>query len=194
MGRCELLREVEFPDELEVERYKWEGGERRRYEYDIKPEGLVWDVGGYEGKWSEGMMERYGCRVELFEVVPQYVKGLRVRFSGHSRKGRVVVHGFGLGARDGEVGEMRDVVGMLEGREGLEVAVMKVNIEGGEYVLLERVLDAFLIERFRNVQVQFHNFETDSVERRDGIRERLSRTHEESWCYPWVWESWVRKG
>ena len=93
-----------------------------------------------------------------------------------------------------EVGEVRDVVGMLEGREGLEVAVMKVNIEGGEYVLLERVLDAFLIERFRNVQVQFHNFETDSVERRDGIRERLSRTHEESWCYPWVWESWVRKG
>ena len=43
--------------------------------------------------------------------------------------------------------------------------LMKINIEGGEYDLLEELLDENMIKQIVNLQVQFHDFVERSDER-----------------------------
>ncbi len=64
--------------------------------------------------------------------------------------------------------------------------------EGGEYVLLNHMLNSGIIDMFRNIQVQFHDNYPECESLRDDIRARLKETHVESYCYPFVWESWSR--
>jgi hypothetical protein len=41
--------------------------------------------------------------------------------------------------------------------------------------------------------VQFHEFVDDAARQRSELRRQLEHTHEESWCYEFVWENWSRK-
>ena len=74
-----------------------------------------------------------------------------------------------------------------------EIALMKINIEGGEYDLLEHLLDEGLADRVRNFQVQFHDFIEDAAVRMKGIQEKLARTHQLTYFFPFIWENWERK-
>ena len=71
------------------------------------------------------------------------------------------------------------------------VQLMKINIEGGEYELLERLIDTGLIKIIDNVQVQFHNISKDSTDKMERIQERLKHTHNATYQYKFVWENWV---
>ncbi len=42
----------------------------------------------------------------------------------------------------------------------------------------------------RQYQIQFHNFVENAVDRRIQISRALSETHEQTWCYTFVWENW----
>ena len=72
------------------------------------------------------------------------------------------------------------------------VDLLKINIEGGEFPLLEYLLNKGLMARIKHLQVQFHDFTEDAVSRRELIRKKLAITHAQEWCYPFVWESWRR--
>ena len=67
---------------------------------------------------------------------------------------------------------------------------MKINIEGGEYELLEYLLDTGLATQIINYQVQFHDFVPDAEARMTAIRERLSQTHTLTYQYEFVWGNW----
>jgi FkbM family methyltransferase len=73
------------------------------------------------------------------------------------------------------------------------VDLMKVNIEGGEYELLEAVLDKGLMPRFRDIQVQFHDFFPGAHDRMSAIRQRLRATHDATYQVDFVWENWRRR-
>lgn len=70
---------------------------------------------------------------------------------------------------------------------------MKVNIEGAEFDLLAHMIDTGLMERVKELQVQFHAFVPDAQQRLDDLRGGLGRTHEQSWCYDFLWENWSRR-
>ena len=71
---------------------------------------------------------------------------------------------------------------------------MKVNIEGGEYDLFDRLIEAGSLGRFRQVSVQFHEWHPRAHGRRGSdTAGELRRQHDEVWCYPWVWELWRRR-
>ena len=56
---------------------------------------------------------------------------------------------------------------------------MKINIEGGEYELLERLIAADLIRKIDDIQVQFHNFVPDAAARMERCKARCGRrTHQ----------------
>ena len=171
----------------------------------------VLDVGGFHGEWAEMMRRRYAVRVEVFELHPSFAKDLKARFAGQED---VVIHPYAIGHADGEmalsddgdassalVGDGPSVTGQVRAvgpvfeEHGLDhVAVMKVNIEGGEYDLLPALIEDGLIDRIDRITVQFHKFTEDDRARRDEIREALSRTHDCVWCYPFIWEEWHKKG
>jgi FkbM family methyltransferase len=183
-----------------------------RFDYDLSDSSLVVDLGGYEGQWCSDIYARYRCRVVVFEPVRTFAEQIERRFA---RNPAIEVRAFGLAAhtrketislgadgssmfrmsRSGHVEqiELVDVNQWFADERIGEVDLMKINTEGGEYELLERMIDVGLIGRVRNIQVQFHRLDAASEPRMRRIQERLSVTHVPTYQYTFVWENWARK-
>lgn len=186
------------------------------YTFDnLAPGELAVDVGAFEGRWSSEVVSRYGCDIDAFELSGEFFGVLHDVAAEHPQ---VRVREYGLGGRDETVrvsrtnmgssvfvnpvsGEdvewvdahIRDVAAVWYELGWDRVAVMKMNIEGGEYDLLERLIDTGLHKRVDCLFIQFHEWIPDAYARRRKIRKALGATHDEVWCYPWVWEKWVIK-
>jgi hypothetical protein len=70
------------------------------------------------------------------------------------------------------------------------IDLMKINIEGGEYDLLERLIETNMISRIKNIQVQFHDVAPDSLSRMLAIQTSLLKTHSNIFNYKFVWDSY----
>jgi len=180
-------------------------------EADLDQASVVLDVGAYIGDWSEQIARRYGARIFAFEPNPEAFRVLTARLAGE----RVQCFDYALGAADGDgvlsiVGPgsslsasvpgagtatvpVRDVVAIMDALGIGDVDLCKVNIEGGEFDLLERLMAADRLRRVRLLSVQFHEWQPGAYRRRRAIRRALARTHTEVWNYPWVWELWRRR-
>ncbi|MCP3980402.1 MAG: FkbM family methyltransferase [bacterium] len=188
-----------------------DGDRTLRVDYDLTPDSVVFDLGGYEGQWANEIVGRYGCRVFVFEPVPAFAEGIERRFAGNVL---VRVLRVGLADRDAQANIVLDADGSSMHRDGgarrvsielrraadvvreldvRRIDLMKINIEGAEYDLLEHLIGCGLIGSIRDIQIQFHDFVADAVARRDAIRRELAKTHETTYCYPFVWENWRRK-
>jgi FkbM family methyltransferase len=179
---------------------------------ELDESSTVLDVGAFVGEWAQGIVERYGCTVWAFEPAPgPYAKlaGLADRdprvhacaygLAGESGSAVLTLAGPGssvFAVDGGGVGraqiELRDVVDVLDDLGLDEVDLLKVNIEGGEFALFERLIEVGALGRFRQISVQFHEWHPGAHRRRRAIRRVLRRTHEPVWDYPWVWELWRR--
>ena len=68
--------------------------------------------------------------------------------------------------------------------------LIKINIVGGEYEVLEILLKNNMISIFKNIQVQFHDFIVDNAkERMNAIQKKLALTHVLTFQYEFVWEN-----
>lgn len=184
------------------------GDKTHRLNYDLSDESLVIDLGGFEGQWASDIFSMYCCKVYIFELVPDYVNNIKSRFL---KNGNIIVHAFGLASNNTTTkisvtgdssssykpsGDMIDVQ-LISARDFFEennislVNLMKINIEGGEYDLLEYLISTNLINKIQNIQIQFHDFFPDAKERMNKIQELLARTHKLTYQYEFVWENWV---
>ena len=181
--------------------------------FDLDEDSVVIDVGGYRGEWSEPIWERYRCRIEVYEPAHKPLALLRDRFTDVPA---VTVHEVGLGSSafeatladkgpgstiySGDEADPRsetirivDVIDELD-RFGFDnVDLVKINIEGGEYDLLDRWLASPHGERVDEYLIQFHEWLPWAHVRRWKIRRTLAKTHELVWDYPWVFELWRRR-
>ena len=192
-------------------RWNADGGDSRfRFDYDLTPASVVLDVGGYQGQWASDLYARQRCQIRIFEPVREFANMIDARFS---RNPDIDVRAFALGASDrtetlslagasssahknrqSQVDvEFRDVKQWFEEAAIDEVALMKINIEGGEYELLERMLDTHLVQRVAAIQIQFHYFVENAERRMTAIQDRLAATHTSTWQYRFIWENWERK-
>ena len=73
------------------------------------------------------------------------------------------------------------------------IDLIKINIEGCEYDLLDHLIESGISGDIVNIQVQFHPFVPDAETRMKRIQDQLSRTHRLTYQYPFVWENWKRK-
>jgi hypothetical protein len=74
-----------------------------------------------------------------------------------------------------------------------KIDLIKINIEGGEYELLSRLIETGLIDKINNIQVQFHEVTSTSLSEMHIIQQSLSKTHKPTYQYEFVWENWVRR-
>jgi hypothetical protein len=89
--------------------------------------------------------------------------------------------------------ELRDVSTVLPKLEIGHIDVMMINIEGGEYELLDRLYETNWLARIDCVLVQFHEFAPDAYRSRRRNRRQLAKTHRCTWNYKWVFERWDRR-
>ena len=73
-----------------------------------------------------------------------------------------------------------------------QVDLMKINIEGAEFPLLDKMIKADLLNKVDCYMIQFHEWHPGAYRKRRRIREELSKTHRLEWEYYFVWEKWVR--
>lgn len=188
------------------------GDETLRLEYDLDENSVVLDVGGYHGDWTEPIFRRYGCVIHVFEPVREYAEGIKKRFADSSK---IHVHAFGLSSESGlitvglqengtsahkQTGDApTEVVQMVRAGDFImqerigRIDLMKINIEGDEYGLLEHLIGDGLIQKVANIQVQFHDFAENARVRMEKIRASLKLTHYLTYEYEFVWENWRRK-
>jgi len=199
-------------DEVSRAAIRWfrdDGDTTLRLKYPLTTDSVVFDCGGYEGDWAAAIYDRYACTVHCFEPVQSFYESICQRFSGIDA---IKIYNFGLHSRNetstirlsgnasstfGSLGnaqkiELIDVSNFLQSLPTDQIDLMKINIEGGEYQLLERLLETGLINRVRNLQVQFHNFVPDAEAWRERIRTRLFETHRLTYDYKFIWENWER--
>lgn len=186
------------------------GDDAMRFRYPLDRDSVVFDLGGYEGQWASDLYSRYRCRVLVFEPVAAFASRIADRFRHNDD---IEIFDFGLGAAtrtetihlrgassstyrsDAATETIRivDAAEWLHDRDLARIHLMKINIEGGEFELLERLIDAGAVERIDDIQVQFHDVGADSARRMERIQDRLRETHEPTYQYRFVWENWTRK-
>jgi len=185
--------------------FKIDGDNTLRLDYPLSENSLVWDVGGYKGEWADKIYAKYGCSVVVFEPVPEFYKQLIYKYEANY-KIDVKPYGLGYNTYSTLISVAKDSSSTFRGNKNTDVAIadvaeeitgtvdlMKINIEGGEYDLLERLIGTGFIQDIKYIQIQFHSFIEDAYKRRDDIRKELKKTHELMWNYDFIWESWERK-
>ena len=74
-----------------------------------------------------------------------------------------------------------------------QVDLLQINIEGDEYGLMEYMIESNTIDKFKNIQIQFHLGIDNDIERRNIIQKNLvSKGFKNKFDYPFVWESWEK--
>jgi FkbM family methyltransferase len=209
-----LFKEFIFRDRNLIANRKWlaiNGDETLRYKYELNSRSLVFDVGGYKGDFTDDIIKLFDCHVYLFEPVPSHFKYCKNRFK---KNPKVTCFNFGLSDRDKHDFisiendasstirkfespiikiKFKSISNFFKTRDIKGISLIKLNIEGGEYELLTLLINLNLIKKIKFLQIQFHDFFLEAQEYRKRIRHKLSKTHNEMWCYDFVWESWKKK-
>lgn len=186
------------------------GDETLRLDYELDENSLIFDLGGYKGQWASDIYAMYCCRIHIFEPVQEFAQEIKKRFRKNSK---ISVHQCGLGSKNEVVeisvngtsssifkpGNDRVEARLARASDFMDendvrvIDLMKINIEGGEYDLLEHLTNLGYVERIKNIQVQFHDFVADAERRMQRIQMSLSQTHYLTYQYPFVWENWKQR-
>lgn len=187
--------------------------ESDRYLYNLSPDSLVIDAGAHKGDFTAEIVRRYDCQVIALEPVKRFYKIVSERFKD-SPKVTVLNSGIGYGTGLARMFVKGDMTGeFAQGQEwervylrgiiefldtycqfGRTIKLLKLNIEGGEFDVLERLLDCQPVSRLyltKNIQVQFHSVVPDAEARYQQIHTALLKTHHLTFdAGPWVWQNY----
>jgi len=187
--------------------FKDNGDKTHRLNYELSKDSIVFDVGGYHGDWAADIFCKYGCYLYVFEPVQSFAELIKQRFSDNEK---IYSYNFGLAGKDETIditlnedssstiksSAKTETVSLVEAIKFIQesniesIDLIKINIEGGEYALLEHLIEANFISKIKNIQVQFHDFVPDAEKKMKYIQQKLNRTHHLTYQYEFVWENW----
>ena len=186
------------------------GDDSLRVNYQLNENSIVLDLGGYEGTWTQKIFDKYQCNIHVFEPIPSLYENLVEKFKNNDK---VKVYNFGISDEDKEISisllndgssfylesenkvstKVISLINFLNENQIESVDLIKINIEGDEFPVLKSLIDNNMVNVFKDIQVQFHQFISDSVNKRNWIREKLNLTHKLTYDYEFVWENWEKK-
>ena len=199
---------------------QWNQAEREhdlRFKYPLTSNSVVFDLGAYKGEWSFEIWKRYKCNIYAFEPIFEFYNKAHHILSNEeiidkSNK-KIRVFNFAMGGSDrhedisyikdgssffiesGQVESVhiRDIIEVIEELKIKRVSLIKMNIEGSEYEVLERLMEKNMLDMFDNFQIQFHREVKDYKSRRKAIQDKLRKTHKCAYNFEFIWESWSKK-
>jgi FkbM family methyltransferase len=184
------------------------------HEVDINSDSVVVDVGAFTGSWAQHIVDRYDPLIYAFEPNPDSFEALEEKAASNPKLRPLQ---YGLGDEDVTVDFTMNGLGSSmcdertrhsdKKRIKVEIAavdrvwnelklgrvdLMKINIEGAEFPLLDKMVKTDLLKNVDCFMIQFHEWHPGAYRKRQQIREELSKTHRLDWDYHFVWEKWVR--
>jgi FkbM family methyltransferase len=192
---------------------KWfadQGDYTHNINYDLDENSIVIDLGGYKGAWAQQIIDKYNPNVYIIEPVMAFYNFMVDLFS-ENEKVKILNCGVSDSNKEGSIYIAEDATSstlskgtaidvsfytidsILEKWDLNEVDLLQINIEGDEYLLLEHMLKTGSINKFKNVQVQFHLGVENDISRREKIQEGfILHGFKNRFNYPFVWESWQK--
>jgi len=182
-----------------------------RLNYALDESSVVFDVGGYRGDFAARINQRCGCRIHIFEPIGKFYDLIVKRFENVPN---ITVYPYGLaeidkrekinidgdassiykqGGKTEEI-ELREIGQVMSDLRIDKIDLIKINIEGGEFPLLNHCVKKNLVSKMGNIQVQFHTFVENAAIKRHEIRKNLQKTHKITYDYAFVWENWEKEG
>jgi FkbM family methyltransferase len=170
----------------------------------------VLDLGGYVGIWAQQVADKYNSNLYVIEPLTQFYDQMLEKFKSNpkvhllnvgvapSDKRDFIYLGGDSTSSNLESGtkvevEFRTISRILDEWGLVEVDLLQMNIEGDEYSVLESMLEDGSIDRFKNIQVQFHLGIENDIDRHYNICKALEdRGFKQKFSYPFVWEGWTR--
>lgn len=186
------------------------GDKTHRLNYDLNQNSIVFDIGAYYGDFSDQIFAKYNCYIHAFEPIPEFFTKCQNRFKDNKK---IICHKFAVSDKTGECKiymndnstslhanssdskniKTKNFNEILKDLDVSMIDLIKINIEGEEYNLLEFMIQNDLHQKCKNLQVQFHKLVDNYQERYDDIALNLSKTHQLTYHYPFVWENWQIK-
>ena len=174
--------------------------EEIRHEYPLDENSIVFDIGGYRGEWAEIIYDRYGSKIYCFEpffkIDNPNIKIYPYGLGGYGRGENFYIDNnkTGLICKTGKLSHVviHPIMDIIELLYLEHIDLMKVNIEGMEYELLEKLIEEDWAKNITDIQVQFHHMK-NSDERMLKIQNELKKTHKLTYQYRYVWENWRLK-
>jgi len=197
-------------DKLYAAWFSNNGDQTLRLNYNLDEQSVVFDLGGYQGQWASDIFSKYLCNVYIFEPYEKYYQQIKQRFI---KNAKIKPFNFGLSNKEERLDlyisgdassvyktgsekiqiQLKDVIQFLKNHKIEKIDLLKINIEGGEYDLMERLTADPMIQNIANVQIQFHEFVPNSKYRMNEIQRKISETHFLTYSYEFVWENWQLK-
>jgi FkbM family methyltransferase len=203
-------------DLLSLNKWKSDNGDETHiFNYNINENSIIIDLGGYHGVWVEKFLEKIhpiSPKVILVEPVTQFYDHLITKFKNYKN---VIIMNCGV-STDGKE-STKDLFFSSDGsstnfKEGRSIKIdtlpidkilsnnnlefvdlIQINIEGDEYSLMEYMVESGIINKFKNIQIQYHLGIEGDRDRRDKIQKKmLNNDFKKNYDYPFVWESWTK--
>jgi FkbM family methyltransferase len=171
---------------------------------DLNQSSIVVDLGARHGNWSDLIKNKYNPKIYCFEIVNEFCnqlmdKGYNTFCMAVSDKKEKI----SIGIVDSEASIFNDnndfEVDSIPASDIFKIInedkidLMKINVEGAEYPILKNLIETEEIKKIKNIQVQFHLFDGDMNNDYETISNELSKTHNITWRFPFVWENWELK-
>lgn len=185
------------------------GDQTLRVEYPLNKDSIVLDIGGYKGDWAHQIYNKYQSSVTIFEPVRSFCENMKLNkpdnmhvvcaaASTVDSEGYIFINNdrssvFDSNGDDSVVEKIQliDLVSYIDKNKISKIDLIKINIEGGEYDLLEHIILHNKHFTMNNIQVQFHRLDDiDYINRYNNIAKQLEKTHELTYQYKYIWENW----
>ena len=187
------------------------GGESLRFNYTgLDKHSVIFDLGGYEGQWASDIYGRFRSTIYIFEVYKPYYDKIKERFSLNND---INIFNYGLSAENTDIritiddvgtsafkrsenmidAQLKNVRDFIVENEIQKIDLMKINIEGGEYELLTYLISSGIVKQIVNLQIQFHDFVPDAINKMATIRQHLNKTHNPTYKFDFIWDNWQLK-
>ena len=185
--------------------------------YELNDNSIVIDLGGYHGLWIDEILKKnnpYIPNIILVEPVPEFYNHLVTKYENYKK---IKVMNVGVSTDKNEATKtlyvssdgsstnfninVKSVIQIktmpidkiLSDNNINQVDLLQINIEGDEYGLMEYMIESNTIDKFKNIQIQFHLGIDNDIERRNIIQKNLvSKGFKNKFDYPFVWESWEK--
>ena len=185
--------------------------------YELNNDSVVIDLGGYYGLWIDEILKKNNPNIPniiLVEPVPEFYNHLFTKYENYEK---IKVMNVGVSTDKNEATKtlyvssdgsstnfninVKSVIQIktmpidkiLSDNNINQVDLLQINIEGDEYGLMEYMIESNTIDKFKNIQIQFHLGIDNDIERRNIIQKNLvSKGFKNKFDYPFVWESWEK--
>jgi len=156
--------------------------------------GLVIDIGGYKGEYTERVSKRFDCKVIIFEPDPELFSFLLNKFQVFPK---MEIHGIAVGKPEGwrdlylswgRLGNsfykewaksdksvkvpVVSLVNFMRDNKIKKADILKVNCEGAEYEIMDDLIENNMLDCFNEILIQFHK--TEHKSKRKALEAKLA--------------------